>query len=269
MISTSNIRPMFSCSACAVRALGSCQAMTTQAELRDLAAARSACRTIASGEEVYAQGELVDDFFIVLSGWLFLYQVLQDGRRQILRIVMPGDSFGSISSSMREADHSAQALTGTTVCVLPKARMADLRQRYPRYEEKVVDMIERSAHDGMNMITNLGRRSGSERVVRFLTDCLDRMRKNGLIAENVLEVDMPISQIVIGDALGLTPIHVNRILRSLREMNVLSFARGHLKILGVEKLNRLRGDHEEAVYGSTLLPGLDSRPKSVTNYALA
>lgn len=239
MVSTSSLAPMFRCSACAVRALGICKSMNTQAELRDLGAARSAFRTISSGEEIYAQGELVDDFFVVLSGWLFLYQVLEDGRRQILRVLMPGDSFGSISSSMREADHSAQALVSTTVCILRKSRIAELRQRFPRYEDEIVEAIERNAHDGMDMVTNLGRCSGSERVVRFLTDCLQRMHRNDLAAADTLEADLPISQIVIGDALGLTPIHVNRILRSLREMHVLSFARGHLKILDVEKLNRL------------------------------
>jgi len=241
MATLTNISPIFRCSSCAVHQLGICRPMSSAAELQDLAATRTGYRNLAPNESVYVQGDAGEDVFIVLSGWLFLYQILEDGRRQILRLLMPGDAFGSMILGPHPMDHGAEALGLATICILPSRRIAALRQRHPHFSERVLEMAEREAHAGMNLLTSLGRRSATERVAFLLATCIGRMRQNGIVTADVCSVDLPLSQIVLGDALGLTSIHVNRVLRSLREMNVLNLTRGKLTVLDEIKLARLLG----------------------------
>ncbi|MFC3674467.1 Crp/Fnr family transcriptional regulator [Ferrovibrio xuzhouensis] len=233
------ISPLFRCSACAIRPHSICGAMSGPEELAELASARLAYRSYMPNDPVYAQGDPVGNVFILVSGWVHLFQILEDGRRQIQRFLMPGDLFGAVSLGHHDIDHGAEALTRVTACIVPNAKLAGLQQRHPAFANRVLEAVEQSAHASMDTVTNLGRRNATERVARLLYGCLSEMRRRDLIAPDASGASLPLTQVTISDALGLTSIHVNRVLRSLREMNVLTFVRGALIVLDDAKLARL------------------------------
>lgn len=249
------ISPLFWCSSCPIRDHSICGAMIGPQALGELASARSSCRSFTPCDPVYAQGDRVGDAFVVLSGWLQLYQVLEDGRRQIQRFLMPGDLFGAVSASQQDIDHSAEALTQASICVLPTTRLTSLRQRHPTLGNRLLEAVEQTAHEAMDMVTNIGRRSATERVARLLQHCLDEMRRRDLVAPDARGAQLPLTQVTIGDALGLTSIHVNRVLRSLREMQVLSFVRGTLLIHDEVRLDALlHGTEQHDRQGAGFVP---------------
>lgn len=231
----SMISPLFRCSKCLARTTAFCGAMRSASELGALETARLGTRKISAGETVFHQQDDVDKVYIVLSGWVYLYHLLDDDRRQITRFAMRGDSFGVIAPGRHRVDFGAEAMTDTTICVLSNSQIAGLRERHPAFCDSLFEQIEADEYAMMDLLTTVGRRNAAERVAFLLNFIYQRALSRGLADESG-SVQFPASQIVLADALGLTAVHVNRVLRSLRESGILQLSRGRLTIQSRERL---------------------------------
>ena len=85
-------------------------------------------RFVPAGAELYCEGDEGGDLYFVVEGWVIQYQILSDGRRQILDFALPGSVLGFVSPSDPTLTHTAESLTGTTVAVIPSNRLWDLCQ---------------------------------------------------------------------------------------------------------------------------------------------
>ena len=223
-----------SCDYCAARPLGLCGALGHGEAFGELRDARRAMRFVDAGEAVYRQGEPCGDALNLVTGWLALHQDLGDGRRMVLRFLVPGAIVGHQTASLPTMTHGATALTNASLCVLPAARLAYLRARHSDLNERYLWMLERDSLLTTDHLIAIGRRDARERVAGLLMELAVRSTGRARFAAGDT-VAMPLTQVLIGEATGLTAVHVNRTLRGLREAGVLDFRDRQLEILDPDR----------------------------------
>lgn len=216
----------------------------------DAALLAKACqniREVPAGHHLIREGDRPDPVFVMLEGWACQYKILPDGGRQIMAFMLPGD-FCDIHIAVLEAmDHSVVTLTKAKVAFLPKVQMEALVEVRPTitrafWWSQLVDQGVLRA-----WIVSMGRRTSLERIAHLMCELYIRMRNIGLATDDRCE--MPLTQVVLADAVGLTPVHVNRILRQLRLGKVMELQAGSLTILDPVRLARIAGFDDNYLHG--------------------
>ncbi len=200
-----------------------------------------------AGHHLIREGDKPDPVFVVLEGWACRYKILPDGGRQILAFMLPGDFCDIHISVLEEMDHSIVTLTKAKVASLPRMQMEALVEATPALRRafwwsQLVDQGVLRA-----WIVSMGRRKSEERVAHLMCELYIRMRNIGLATDDRCE--LPLTQIVLADALGLTPVHVNRVLRRLRLARVMELRDGSLNVLDPARLAKIAGFDDNYLHG--------------------
>jgi CRP-like cAMP-binding protein len=158
----------------------------------------------------------------MLDGWACRYKVLPNGTRQVLTFLMPGDCCDLHIGLLAEMDHSIQTITPALVATVERDEMDIIMDRHrgvakAMYVSQLVDEGTMRA-----WITSMGRRASIERVAHLMCELYLRARNIGLTAEASLV--LPLSQLLLADSLGMTPVHLNRVLKELRLSGAMSFS---------------------------------------------
>lgn len=203
---------------------------------------KPASREIAAGNDLFCPGEPCGAIYYLVEGCVFLYDLLEDGRRQILHFALPGAILGLYPNGV--AIYGAQALTDTVVSVTPHDSLELLFEKHPRAGLHFAHAVWRERNFAYDHLSSLGQRSARERVARLLLELFVRyrMRWPGSCIE---EMHLPLTQEHIGDATGLTNVHVNRVLRDLRKEGILEFHYRRLRIMDPDKLVDIAGIDRE------------------------
>lgn len=215
-------------------------------EVASLAEATSRPRKITSRTDLVREGDRPGPVFVVLEGWACRYKVLPNGTRQVLAYLMPGDFCDLHIGLLAEMDHSIQAITPALVSTIDRPQMDAIMDRHrgiarAMYVAQLVDEGTMRA-----WITSMGRRSSLERVAHLMCELFLRARNIGLIAG--FELALPLSQLMLADSLGMTPVHLNRVLKVLRESGAMTISRGMLNIADPVKLTTIAGFDENYLH---------------------
>ena len=167
------------------------------------------------------QGAHSAHLYTLLSGWAFRYKTLEDGRRQILNYVMPGDLIGLQGTLMREMQHSVEALTPVSLCVFQRGRLEELFAGYPSLAFDVTWMAAREERLLDENLLSLGRRTALERAAYLLAYLGTRAEATGMAASGTIV--LPITQQHIADTLGLSLVHTNKTLRKLAARGLVTW----------------------------------------------
>lgn len=211
----------------------------TNRDVQLLEAATIRRQLVPAGTDLISEGSKPDPVFVVLEGWAFNYKILPGGDRQIIAFMMPGDFSDVHVSILAEVDHSITTLTDATISSIPRVEMEALVIAQPSltkafwWSQLVTKGVLRST------IASLGRRTSVERVAHLLCELFFRMRHVQL-ADSVSCI-MPFTQIVLSDAVGLTPVHTNRVIRHLRNAGALKKGSGPLTISNISILAEIAG----------------------------
>jgi len=212
------------------RSMGERGKMPIRKELATIADLETGARVIPSGSDLYRQGDVCSTYYVVLSGWIALSALLDDGSCQILDFALPGAVLGFQSGAGAPMYHSARCLSVVRVYAFPRGKLDTVIESNPRLAVLLCRQIaadEARAHDHL---TNLGLRGARERIARLLLEIYVRIRRR-LPAEPGEIIQLPLSQGHIGQALGLTYVHVCRTLQILREQKIVRFANHRLEII--------------------------------------
>ena len=222
------------CNNCRARIDGLCTGASSDT-LLDIARSRMGDREIKAGQDLFAFGEPNETIYNLVSGWVFRYQLLEDGRRQILDFALPGAVLGFHPIARSSTTFGAQTLTDCVVCAIPYSALGPLSREHPELGLRLAWLMSRDRSLAYDHLTNIGRRSARKRVAHLLLELFVRYRAQwpGFRIE---EMHLPLTQEHIGDATGLTSVHVNRVLRDLRRDGVVEFHYRHLQILDPDKL---------------------------------
>lgn len=195
-------------------------------------------REMGARRSVVREGERPDHVHPMVEGWAARYKLLADGTRQITAFLIPGDFCDFHITILREMDHSITTLTRAKVAFIPRSKMDALTER-PGIARAfwwwtLVDEAVLRA-----WIVNVGRRDAFEAIGHLMCELYVRMRNIGLTSDHCFE--LPLTQEELGDALGLTPVHVNRVLQRMRAEELISLKGGLLTIHDYRRLEAASG----------------------------
>lgn len=204
-----------------------------------LAQATSRQRRVKAKYDLIREGDRPGPVFVILDGWACRYKILPSGTRQVLAYLMPGDSCDLHVSLLAQMDHSIQTITPATFATIDREEMDKLLDQHPAiasaiYVAQLVDEGTMRA-----WITSMGRRASIERVAHLMCELYIRARNIGLTSEPSFA--LPLSQLLLADSLGMTPVHLNRVLRELRARGAMTLNRGSLVLSDLPKLVQIAG----------------------------
>ncbi|MBU6461537.1 MAG: Crp/Fnr family transcriptional regulator [Bradyrhizobium sp.] len=180
---------------------------------------RDGIRHAARDEDLIQEGDPIDGVRVLLSGWLCRYKVLEDGRRQIVSFVLPGDSCDAHAYWLGRIDHSISALTPAVYAEISRAAFEAMLANDKSIAEAFWCETLINAAVQREWVINLGRRSALERVAHLLCELYERLRIVGLVDGN--SYDFPVTQTDAADAVGLSGVHMNRMLQELRGSDLI------------------------------------------------
>lgn len=183
-------------------------------------------RTFAGGSQLISRASNVSSAYVLVSGWAFSFRKLPDGSRQITDIRIPGDFIGLRSVLLRNCDNRVEAILQTQAVELLQQELLDLFQHSPRLGMCLLGAASKDAAMSAEHCARMGRRTSTERMAHFLLEMNVRLRRVGMADLNGYRC--PLSQYVLADFLGLSPVHVNRVLRDLRELGLVTFQHGRV-----------------------------------------
>ena len=198
---------------------------------------------IVRGQDLLTQGAPRRDGYVILSGWAARSKTLPDGRRQIVSFMTPGDAIGMVGAITPMATSSVTALGDLSAVPFAPTAVVRAIARSPRLGAALFWAAAREQEILAEHLVSLGRRSARERVAHLFLELWARLRVRGLSDGNQLQV--PLTQQVIADALGLSVVHVNRTLRQLAAEGLLAVKRESVTLLDLEQLLRVTGFDED------------------------
>ena len=203
-------------------------------ELSVLEALHKRRRVFVSGRDLVHQGQAEQAAYILASGWACSYKILQNGQRQIVDFQIPGDFLGLRSVLLHVSDHSIEPVTDIEVTEVIATDLLDAFARTPRLAAAILWAASRDEAMVVEHLVDVGRRNAAERMAHFLLELGARLSLVGLGSR--AGYACPLTQYHLGDALGLSAVHVNRVLRQLRESGMVTFRDGHVAFHAYDRL---------------------------------
>lgn len=211
----------------------------TDEDRERLQAMISETRDLPARRDVIREGARPECIHLMVEGWAARYKVLPDGSRQITAFLIPGDFCDLHVSILGEMDHAIATLTPATIAYVPHETVDALAAR-PAIARAFwwATLVDEAVL--REWIVNLGRRDALERIAHILCEMHLRMRSVGLVTDED-RFNLPLTQEELADSVGLTPVHVNRVLQRLRKDGLIEWHGGQLTLLDVQRLQRAGG----------------------------
>ncbi len=205
-------------------------------DARALEAICSDTREVKDRTDIIQDGERPEHVHLILEGWAYRYKLLDDGKRQITAFLIPGDFCDMHVAILGEMDHNIGTLTPTKVAYIPHQAIDALLERPPvargLWWATLVDEAVLRA-----WLVNVGQRDAFRGISHLICEMHLRMKQVGLTDGD--SFDLPITQEELGDAMGLTSVHVNRVLRNLRAEGLITYKRNQMSITDISRLREL------------------------------
>ncbi|WP_245447241.1 Crp/Fnr family transcriptional regulator [Methylobacterium sp. 17Sr1-1] len=194
-------------------------------------------RHLAAHQDIVREKDQPSQCCLLLEGWMCRYQVLSEGKRQIFSFHIPGDIPDLQSLHLKVMDHSVCTMTQATVAFIPHEALLELTAALPDIAAK---LWRDTLVDGAifrQWMTGIGRRSATEAIAHLFCEMYVKLEAVGLARDHAYR--LPITQAELGDALGLSNVHVNRTLRELRRGELITLHGGKLEINNWQEIAKL------------------------------
>jgi CRP-like cAMP-binding protein len=205
-----------------------------------------ASKRLAKRSTLVRRGDLIDESTLLLEGLVCRYKDLRNGSRQISEIHLAGDFVDLHSFTLKRLDHSIMAFTDCVVAPVPHERLKALTERYPHLARVLWFSTNLDAAIHREWMLSLGRRAAFSRLAQFFCELYIRFDIVGLADPDGFAFDL--TQTDVAECMGLTPVHVNRTLRTLREQGLADFRAGRVTIGNLAELKRVAEFDETYLY---------------------
>lgn len=230
------------CDECPVRAM----ALFSKVPLQNLAWTQDYRRSqlvLGARDHLFQQVERHEFVYTLFLGWMKIYKTAPSGKNQVLRFALPGDFLGFHGDIAGPVVYSAQALTNCIVCAFPRNRIMDLMNREPAIAMQLMQMNHRAMSVCQEYLMSTGTRTAKESIAFLLIELVHRLRLVRKFRPEPEDADntyaIPITQDDIAEAVGITPIHVNRTLQQMKQEGLLRCSHHRLEIHDEAALIRL------------------------------
>lgn len=208
-------------------------------EIATLTSLLARVREVRRGREIIVQGQPYHSLVILNRGLALRYKVLQNGKRQVLNLVVPGDLIGLPACLFENAIGAVSCLTDGSICTVAFTDLFDVFRRHPRIGVALFWISARETAIYAERLATIGRRSAYERMAHLILEVLLRLQAVGLA--DATSFEMPMTQEMLADSLGLSLQHVNRMIRNLREEGLASVEEHKVVIQDFDSMVRLAG----------------------------
>lgn len=226
------------CDECPLQCSDNFRDLTT-AELEYVKTFKRGELTCQSGATILLEGNHSAHLYTVISGWGFRYKMMEDGRRQILNYVFPGDYIGLQGSILEEMQHSVEALSDMLLCVFERDRLFELYAEHPELGFDITWLAAREEQMLDEHLLSIGRRSALERAAYLLAFIHERASIVSLFGKD--NSIAPLTQQHVADTLGLSLVHTNKTLRKLVNQNAIDWLDAQFKIKDIDRLMTIAG----------------------------
>lgn len=206
----------------------------TEADREAILALPFTIRTIEHGSYLIREADRPLHCAILLSGFAYRHKVTGQGERQILSIHLPGDFIDLLNIFLDHADHNVQALTRIEVALVTRSVIHELAEHSATLTRALWTDTLIDASIFREWVVNVGRRDSISRIAHLLCEFALRLEAAGLGQESAYE--LPMTQEQIADSVGLTPVHVNRVLKELGRRGLITRNKRAVVIPDWEKL---------------------------------
>lgn len=197
-------------------------------------------RTFGADQTLVREGSRQDRICLILSGVAFRYRYLANGRRQIFGYLLPGDLCDTQFVIMNESDHNVGLLCDTEVAVISLPVLMTAMVTFPKIERALLMMSLIDAAMLREWLLNVAQRDAAQKLAHFFCELSARFRSIG--HHDTLDgFNIPLTQIELADTMGLTVVHVNRIMQRFRHDGLLNWSRRHFDVLDYPRLKNLAG----------------------------
>lgn len=203
-------------------------ASLSPADERALTAAVAKVRDYAARRDLIAEGERPHEVHAVLEGFACRYKLLPDGGRQIMAFLVPGDFCDLHVAVLGEMDHAIGTLTASRIALLPQDAVAELTRTSPALSRALwwATLVDEAVL--REWLVGMGRRSADQQAAHLFCELLLRLRAVDMAPGG--RFDMPLTQAELADSVGLTPVHVNRVVQQLRAAGYLEWRGGVVSV---------------------------------------
>ncbi|MDC0658523.1 Crp/Fnr family transcriptional regulator [Leisingera sp. SS27] len=199
---------------------------------------------VDAGTTILLEGSNSPQLFTVLKGMGTRYKTLENGRRQVINFLFPGDFAGLQAGLMGEMKHSVEATTSMTLCVFRRSALFELFQQHPERAYDLTWIAAVEEHFLGETIASLGQRDARQRIAWALVRIYERLKAVGMEVKSA--VPLPYRQQDLADALGLSLVHTNKMLKALRDTKLAEWQNGMLKIRSIPALAEMALIEESA-----------------------
>lgn len=194
---------------------------------------------IEAGQDLIRENDPPEHVRLILEGFVCRYKILENGRRSIVAYLVPGDICDLHVAILHRMDHTMCTLTPCNVVFIPPEIIEDLTTNYPRIGRALWWATLVDAATLREWLVNLGQRPSDQRLAHLFCELLIRLQTVALADEN--SYHLPLTQEALADTLGISTVHVNRVLQQLREDGLIVFRDHRLIIPNVEQLKEFAG----------------------------
>ena len=181
-------------------------------------------KSFSAGRDLVHQGQSEQAAYILAAGWVVSYKIQPDGSRQIVDFQIPGDFLGLRSVLLHTSDHGIEPIVDIEAAEVLVSDLLNAFAETPRLATAVLWAVSRDEAMVVEHLVGLGRRDADARMAHFLLELGVRLSLVGMGSREGYAC--PLTQYHLADALGLSAIHVNRVLRKLREGGLVTFQGG-------------------------------------------
>jgi CRP-like cAMP-binding protein len=191
-------------------------------------------RSLRRGAVVIGENERPRELYIVRSGWLHSSVILGNGSRQIMRFHFQGDILGLPLLAFADSPETVTAVTDVTLCPFSRERLAAIISEHPRIAALLLSLSVADRVSLADRLASIGRTSARARISSLLCEVFARMRRLGTPRDEAIQ--LPLTQEEIGDATGLTAVHVNRMMRGIVEDGLIERNGSSIRLIDERRL---------------------------------
>jgi len=194
-------------------------------------------RSFVAGRDLVHQGQTDQAAYILASGWVCSYKLQPDGTRQIVDFQIAGDFLGLRSVLLRTSDHSFEPIVDIQAVEVLASDLIDAFEQTPRLATAILWAASRDEAMVVEHLVGMGQRDAEARMAHLLLELGAKLALVGLGSK--AGYACPLTQYHLADALGLSAVHVNRVLRKLREDGLATFRNGRVTFDDFDRLAAL------------------------------
>ena len=200
---------------------------------------RSTQYRVSPKQILFREGDIPEEVYTLHEGWVLIYKTLEDGKRQVLRIALPGDFLGYHANLDEPVDHAAIAVNNCTLCAFPRKTVKSMIAQQPELAMRLLEIQSQTMHECHERMASIGQKSAIQRVASLFLELFRKMDERHAMHNNSIE--FPLTQDDIADAIGVTPVHVSRVAKELREKEIVDCGHGRMNLYDAKALAQVAG----------------------------